>query len=354
MGLGTPPQWFTVLCDTGSPVTWVPSASWCAGAPGCGGHKGFDANASSSDVPGGAQVAVQYGDGTGIGGAFTGDTVHLGGLVVPNVQVALADQGTAPASGVFDGLLGLGLASGVPPGVVAAAFAQGLLAMPLFSFWLNPDQLQPEDGGELLLGGVDEAHAAGPWTWANVTSDTLGGWPVQMEGVWVGQTQVAPAAVAAADTGTSLILGPPDQVAALYDAINAALRGVEGNCAAARLRAPDVAFGVGGARLVLTPKQYLRGGGCEAAFAPVTFANVPEGYPTWLLGDAFLGAYTTVFDMQLGRVGFAQASEGRRVTAGQAQVAAWMGWHLAALVLGVIVIYVLAVEVSRDSTRPQT
>lgn len=42
---------------------------------------------------------------------------------------------------------------------------QGLVKEPVFSFWLNrnePDQ----EGGELVLGGVDPAHYKGNHTWS--------------------------------------------------------------------------------------------------------------------------------------------------------------------------------------------
>lgn len=356
MGVGTPSQWFTVLADTGSPVTWLPSATWCSSKRGCDGHRGFNASASSTCVPGDATVRVQYGDGTGITGTFVSDSISLGGLDVEGVQLAVVTAGTAPASGVFDGLLGLGLAQNVPPGVIEIALSQGLLAQPMFGVWLNKNPLQPQNGGELMLGGVDTDKLEGPLVWANVTSNTLGGWPVPLDGVYVGGVAVAcdeAPCVAAIDTGTSLILGPPDAVNAIYAAINAAMRGVGGiSCEQAASRMPSVAFGLAGQRLVLTPQQYLRRNAagqltCEASFGSVTFTGVPPGYPTWLLGDAFLGSYYAAFDLGTLRVGFARSVPAPTVSRREAWVARLLLWRLALLVVAAAVSYSLVAEWER-------
>jgi hypothetical protein len=387
LGIGTPPQQFTVLCDTGSPVTWVPSAAWCGTRRGCDGHRGFNASASSSVVPDNMTVTVTYGDGSSVQGGFVLDTVSLGGLAVARQAVALvAADSSTPALGVFDGLLGLGLATSVPPGVVASAAAQGLIAAPVFSFWLNPDPLQPAAGGELLLGGVDDAQAAGPRVWANITSAAMGGWPVALEGVWVGADGAddgggsseqatsdggtapppaiacgpgQPPCVAAVDTGTSLVLGPPAAIARIYDAINGAVRaartgkrrwrGGPGDCSDAAALMPVVSFGVAGTRLQLTPHQYLRRDArgvltCEAGFAAVSLPQVVPGAPNWLLGDVFLGAYTTVFDAANASVGFAPATPPPHVTARQRWAARIILSRLAVIVVALALAYVLAAE----------
>ena len=374
MGVGTPPQSFTVLCDTGSPVTWVPNAVWCGSRRGCDGHRGFTASESASSQPDNLTVAVSYGDGSSVTGVYMLEAVTLAGFTVPDAPVALLDAGSStPASGVFDGLLGLGLSSAVPTGVVAVAAAAGLLPAPVFSFWLNPDPLQPAAGGELLLGAANDAQAAGPRVWANITSAELGGWPVALAGVWVGDAPLAiacgptqPPCVAAVDTGTSLILGPPADIAAIYAAINAAVRasrvltrrwrfwpgtgdGAGGDCAAAAAHMPAISLGLANATLTLTPWQYLRRDArgaltCQAGFAAVSLPVNAPGAPTWLLGDVFLGAYTSVFDIGNAAVGFAPALPPPRVTTRQVWAARTVASRLALLAALAAVAYALAVD----------
>jgi cathepsin D len=387
LGIGTPPQWFTVLCDTGSPVTWVPSATWCDTRRGCDGHRGFNASASSTVVADNLTVTVQYGDGTQVAGGFVLDTVSAGGVAVSRQALALvAASSSTPSTGVFDGLLGLGLSTLVPPGLVANAAAQGLLAAPLFSVWLNPDELQPDNGGELLLGGVDETQAVGPRVWANLTSTNMGSWPIALEGVWVGGDALAlgapasagggggdngtlvacgpggPGCIVAIDTGTSLVLGPPPAIAALYAALNAAVLQARGrssarfwragpnDCTAVAALMPAVSFGVAGTRLTLSPWQYLRRDArgaltCQAGFAAVSLPQSTPGAPSWLLGDVFLGAYTAVFDARYGgAVGLAAAVPPPRITTRQAFLLRLLLSRALVLLVAAALSYVLLVE----------
>ena len=42
---------------------------------------------------------------------------------------------------------------------------QGLVKDPVFSFWLNRNDPEGRQGGELVLGGVDPAHYTGKHVW---------------------------------------------------------------------------------------------------------------------------------------------------------------------------------------------
>lgn len=75
-------------------------------------------------------------------------------------------------------------------------------------------------GGELVLGGVDPAHFIGEHTWTPVTRK--GYWQLSMEGVQVGKESLCPKGCQGiADTGTSLIVGPSVETAAINKAIGA-------------------------------------------------------------------------------------------------------------------------------------
>lgn len=71
----------------------------------------------------------------------------------------------------FDGILGLGfkeisVGNSTPPWY--NMIAQGLVKEPVFSFWLNRD-VNDENGGELVFGGVDTKHFKGQHTYVPVT-----------------------------------------------------------------------------------------------------------------------------------------------------------------------------------------
>ena len=120
----------------------------------------------------------------------------------------------------FDGIMGMGFPE-IAVGKVEPPF-QNLIKTypdlePVFSFWLNRDPDDPDHGGELVLGGVDPNHYKGKHTWAPVTR--RGFWQFKMDGMSFGLCQNGCQAIA--DTGTSLLAGPPEEVARLNRAIGA-------------------------------------------------------------------------------------------------------------------------------------
>jgi cathepsin D len=116
---------------------------------------------------------------------------------------------------------------------------------------------------------------------------------------------------AIADTGTSLVVGPSDEIAA----INAALgvdpfsgSGLAVDCSTLDSM-PNVTFSFAGKDFVLTSAQYVwqlfYGGELHCASG---FSGDDNFGGKWILGDVFLGAYHSVYDVGNERVGFAEAT----------------------------------------------
>ncbi|XP_004343311.1 lysosomal aspartic protease [Capsaspora owczarzaki ATCC 30864] len=209
--IGTPPQKFKVVFDTGSSNAWVPSATCKITDLPCDLHKKYHSEKSSTYVANGTTFAIQYGSGS-LTGYLSQDTFTVAGLKVTNQVFAEAtnEPGLAFVLARFDGLLGLGFQEISVLNVVPVFYnmvAQGLLNSASFAFWLSRNGtsiLKP--GGELVLGGVDPSHYTGAFTYIPVSKP--GYWQFALDSVQVGSTTFGANTQGIADSGTSLLAGP--------------------------------------------------------------------------------------------------------------------------------------------------
>ncbi|GMN36364.1 hypothetical protein TIFTF001_005971 [Ficus carica] len=224
IGIGTPPQKFTVIFDTGSSNMWVPSAK-CYFSVACYFHARYKSSQSKTYKKNGTDAAIQYGTGA-ISGFFSKDDVKVGDLVVKNQEFieATSEPGVTFLVAKFDGILGLGfqeisVGNAVP--VWYNMVEQGLVKEPVFSFWLNR-KAGEEEGGELVFGGVDPKHFKGKHTYVPVTRK--GYWQFGMGDVLIGGKPTgycSGGCSAIADSGTSLLAGPSTVIAMINRAIGA-------------------------------------------------------------------------------------------------------------------------------------
>lgn len=225
IGVGTPPQKFTVIFDTGSANLWVPSSK-CYFSVACFFHAKYKSSSSSTYKKNGKSADIHYGTGA-ISGFFSEDNVQVGDLVVKDQEFIEATREPSVTFMVakFDGILGLGfqeIAVGNAVPVWYNMMSQGLVKEPVFSFWLNRNT-EDEEGGELVFGGIDPKHHHGEHTYVPVTRK--GYWQFDMGDVLIdGKTTgyCAGGCAAIADSGTSLLAGPTTVVTQINKEIGAA------------------------------------------------------------------------------------------------------------------------------------
>ncbi|KAJ1864633.1 aspartic proteinase precursor [Coemansia sp. RSA 2703] len=306
--IGTPPQTFKVVFDTGSSNLWVPSQECSSIA--CFFHKKYDHSQSSTYKSNGTDFAIRYGSGS-LEGYMSQDTLSLGGIEVEKQDFAEAtkEPGMTFAFGRFDGIFGLGydtisVLKTVPP--FYHMVNRGLVKEPMFSFYLT-DNSKTEEEGEMVLGGYNKDRFEGELQWADVRRK--GYWEVELEGVKFGDEDVTLDNTGAAiDTGSSLLVLPTT----LADLINKEI-GAKKNFAGQYLvdcatvpSLPPFTLKFGGKEYKLDAEDYIMNlqGQCMSGFMGMDIP--PPLGPIWIIGDVFLRKFYTVYDLGKNRVGFAK------------------------------------------------
>jgi len=306
INIGTPPQTFKVILDTGSSNLWVPSKQ--CGSIACYLHSKYDSAASSTYEANGTSFEIRYGSGS-LSGFVSQDVMAIGDITVlkQDFAEATSEPGLAFAFGRFDGIMGMGydtisVNQIVPP--IYNMIEQQLIDEPVFSFFLGGT----EEESEVIFGGIDESHYTGKLIKLPVRRKAY--WEVEFDSITFGSnTAELDNTGAILDTGTSLIILPTTLSELLNQEIGAkkSFNGQYTVECSKRDELPDLTFTLSGHKFSIGPYDYILevSGSCISAFSGMDFPE-PIG-PLAILGDAFLRRWYSVYDLGKDSVGLAKA-----------------------------------------------
>jgi len=359
LGVGTPRQVMTVVFDTGSADCWLP-AEECAS---CGHHKKFNRETSSSyravyasDGVGGdskqqQEFRIQYGSGS-VEGKVMIETLTLGALQLPQYKVAEATrEDSVIANFDMDGLVGLAFPSlsmlnqDSEP-VCSLLHKEHPHLEDGFSMYMVRNSLD-ERQSHLTFGGFD-LDLVGPKALFYYSpmmrvsrpggDKVFGFYTVMIHGVEVGKTNVY--------KGVDAFYGHGENRGDPQSGIQCGVCSLEDKCHAI-VDSGTSGFGIPSAYFSKILGPIIEGKVCDlnllvclrtsADKFPVLMITIAPGIklpilPTdyvmcdetdncylrlqpadsnsWVLGDAFIGAYYTYFDVGNHRMGFACKAPG--------------------------------------------
>ncbi|XP_052057023.1 renin [Apodemus sylvaticus] len=314
IGIGTPPQTFKVIFDTGSANLWVPSTKCGPLYTACGIHSLYDSSESSSYMENGTEFTIHYGSGT-VKGFLSQDVVTVGGIIVTQTFGEVTELPLIPFMlAKFDGVLGMGFPAQAVDGVTPVfdhILSQGVLKEEVFSVYYSRDSHLL--GGEVVLGGSDPQHYQGNFHYVSISK--TGSWQITMKGVSVGSSTLLceEGCVVVVDTGTSYISGPTSSLKLIMQALGAKEKRTNEyvvNCSQVSAL-PVISFYLGGRAYTLNSMDYVlqypyrNDDLCTLALQGLDVP--PPTGPVWVLGATFIRKFYTEFDRHNNRIGFALA-----------------------------------------------
>ncbi|KAF1739008.1 Pepsin A [Beauveria bassiana] len=323
--VGTPPQKFNVIFDTGSFDMFIANKN-CTSA---GNSRLFDSDKSSTfnqqpNQPSGFgygtgvdSIPLQY-NGEGVSGVIVTDKVGIAGHAVDQQQFLLCDQYPEFMADVpFDGVMGIGVqgATDMPSGKAWywALYASGQLDSPEFSLYYPAGKV---DGAEMTLGGTNPNRYRGDIHKVKLNRDA--NFVVDQPSLTINGKPLAAAAnqQTILDSGTAYFAAPSKIVSAFYKAISPKIKqlnheawGVECDIIESLAVEITFTFGSGAETFNATmPRESFNLGPYEGkpGICQTVFSSIDALGGKFLVGGPLLKQYYTVWDGHNMEMGFAE------------------------------------------------
>jgi hypothetical protein len=192
--IGTPAKEFSLLFDTGSSDTWIPSVN-CSEQDGCPSFMNhFDSSESSTFKQLDQDFHINY-DASESKGKYFIDAMTLNGHSIPDQVLSLVDHSFGPLSAqqrvdnsadniYLDGVMGAGLATSTMRYQQGGSlyypfpihlYKKGIVSKPIFSVFMND-----QDRGQVLFGAAPGHHKM---MYTDLSPGTNTHWSVQVTSV---------------------------------------------------------------------------------------------------------------------------------------------------------------------------
>ncbi|KAK6499200.1 hypothetical protein TWF506_003828 [Arthrobotrys conoides] len=299
-----------MVVDTGSADTWIPSAD-CK-SKSCLAHRTLGPDDSSTlSASSDKAFAIAYASGN-VEGFIAKDTLTFGSATIDEMEFGLANMVSDDFTNFpVDGILGLGFPSASilkVPTFLENMISRNIISKHVFGAYLHRTA-DNKNGGTITFGGIDGSRIEGgvealKYYDVNTTTSL---WSIRMSDVILdGQNaNFQQGRNVIIDTGTALILIPPEDALKLHQFIP----GTKSNGETFYIPCnTDISlqFQFGNDKYQLSSNDYI-GDPIDAEqelclSLIVGRSVVRDG--AWLIGDVFLRNVYSVFDMENGKIGF--------------------------------------------------
>ncbi|KAL3114397.1 hypothetical protein niasHT_017261 [Heterodera trifolii] len=351
ISIGTPPQEFRVQLDTGSSLFWVVDSECgtngcfegCKNNPifcarqcdakccelensniqtvdlstpiSCQNATKFNSVASTTYRNTNQPFSIAYGFGFSAG-TIGQDMVKLGlasdssALTLANIyfgQTVQKDTQQTDFSGIF-GLSYSASGNNVAP-VLVQAHKKGALKMPLYSIYLATEgNVHWKPGGVFTLGGADKKHCGEIVNWIDIIPNNYGHWKFEIDEIKLDSNVIINGGQSAAivDTGTSLLLGPREEVTKIYNHYGANLSDYSIPC---DQNVGPISFLINGHKYKVTKDTLILKRGNDNNKCIFALSVLGTTTNLWVLGDPFCRKFCQIHDIEKMRVAFPEAKK---------------------------------------------
>ncbi|XP_069694793.1 lysosomal aspartic protease-like [Periplaneta americana] len=309
MSIGTPPQHFSFVFDTGSPFIWVPSKKCVKGNKICEYHNKYDSAKSSTYEKIGSAFELKYGVGV-IDGFTSSDTVTIGSITVRNQKFIEAEEikGNPFLTAMYDGIAGLGYGENaeVTP-LLDNLYKQKLISRLAYSFHPVRDTTNVNYDAELILGGSDANTIIGDVVYEKLLDRYT--WEFPLEKIKVNSRVVCTSCTAKIDFASGVIGVPAtfmEKIHTLLEKANSLPSGRYMVDCKYVSSLPKIHFVIGGEKFSMEGEDYITQNCILDMCICMTVFESRLHNSAWELGAFFHKLFHIEYDLEHDQIGFAK------------------------------------------------